>query len=83
MSTIPASAWSEHQSDNTGLVETLLNVSLTGIILFRPVYDAAGATIIDLAYEHLNPAAQQLLRLPAHPAESFLTLFPALEVKLT
>jgi signal transduction histidine kinase len=59
------------------LLETLLDVSLTGIILFRPVYDAAGGRIIDLAYEYLNPAAQQMLRLPVRPAESFLTLFPS------
>ncbi|WP_201982510.1 PAS domain-containing protein [Hymenobacter rubidus] len=54
----------------------LLEVALTGFILFRPVYDATGATITDLAYEYLNPAAQQMLRLPQRPAESFLTLFP-------
>jgi len=77
MSTIPDSAWLEQPADTAGLVETLLNISLTGIILFRPVYDAAGATIVDLAYEHLNPAAQQLLGLPARPPESFLTLFPS------
>ena len=59
------------------LLESLLDVSLTGVILFRPVYEAAGATIVDLAYEYLNPAAQQMLRLPARPAESFLTLFPS------
>ncbi|GAA4496916.1 hypothetical protein GCM10023172_11050 [Hymenobacter ginsengisoli] len=67
-------AWAD---DNPAeLVDVLLNVSLTGVILFRPVYDAAGQAIVDLAYEHLNPAAQQMLRLPACPPESFLTLFP-------
>ena len=58
---------------------TLLEVALTGFILFRPVYDAAGTTVTDLAYEYLNPAAQQTLRLPQRPAESFLTLFPNAE----
>jgi PAS domain S-box-containing protein len=58
------------------LAHALLEVALTGFILFRPVYDAAGATIVDLTYEYLNPAAQQMLRLPPQPAESFLTLFP-------
>ncbi|OGX84583.1 PAS domain-containing sensor histidine kinase [Hymenobacter glacialis] len=55
---------------------TLLEVALTGFILFRPVYDAAGTTITDLGYEYLNPAAQQMLRLPQRPEESFLTRFP-------
>jgi signal transduction histidine kinase len=61
------------------LLETLLAVSLTGVILFRPVYAsaAANAPIVDLAYEYLNPAAQQMLQLPARPPETFLTLFPS------
>jgi signal transduction histidine kinase len=63
--------------DAAGLVEALLNVSLTGIILFRPLYEPTGTRIVDLAYEHLNPAAQRMLGLPACPPESFLTLFPA------
>ncbi|MDJ0364484.1 PAS domain-containing protein [Hymenobacter sp. H14-R3] len=58
------------------LLHVLLNVSLTGIILFRPVLAANGTDVLDLAYERLNPAAQRLLHLPARPAESFLTLYP-------
>ncbi|RTQ52438.1 PAS domain-containing protein [Hymenobacter gummosus] len=59
------------------LLRTLLNVSLTGVILFRPRYAAgAEADIIDLTYEHLNPAAQRMLNLPERPAASFLTLYP-------
>ena len=58
------------------LVEALLNVSLTGVILFRPVYETEGTTIVDLAYERLNPAAQHMLQLPECPSETFLTLFP-------
>jgi hypothetical protein len=43
----------------TALLETLLAVSLTGVILLRPVYAGAAAdtTIVDLAYEYLNPVA--------------------------
>ncbi len=61
------------------LLHALLAVSLPGIILARPVY-AAGtpATILDLACVQLNPAAQQMLRQPAQPAETLLTLFPHL-----
>lgn len=58
------------------LLLDLLAVSQTGLILFRPVYDAAGAVIVDLAYEHLNPAAQRMLAQPARPTKSFLTLYP-------
>ncbi|WBA43949.1 PAS domain-containing protein [Hymenobacter canadensis] len=58
------------------LLGVLLNVSLTGVIIFRPVYMADGVTITDLAYVRLNPAAQQLLHLPECPPESFLTLYP-------
>ena len=60
-----------------GLLQTLLQVSLTGIILFRPVFSPNdAATIVDLAYVQLNPAAQRMLRLPECPADSFLTLYP-------
>ncbi|GAB3870564.1 hypothetical protein GCM10028824_19340 [Hymenobacter segetis] len=61
------------------LLQVVLNTSQTGFMLLRPVYDAAGTTIIDLAWEYLNPAAQQMLRLPQRPTESFLTLFPTAE----
>jgi len=61
------------------LLEVLLDISQTGIMALRPVYDASGATIIDLAWVHLNPAAQQMLQLSQRPTESFLTLFPTAE----
>jgi hypothetical protein len=52
------------------LLHTLLAISLTGVILLRPIYAADGMTIVDLAWVQLNPAAQQLLRLPARPTKS-------------
>jgi PAS domain S-box-containing protein len=61
------------------LLQVVLGTSQNGIMLLRPVYDAAGTTIIDLAWAYLNPAAQQMLRLPQCPPESFLTLFPTAE----
>ncbi|AMJ64134.1 hypothetical protein [Hymenobacter sp. PAMC 26628] len=55
----------------------LLAVSLTGIVVFRPVGGPSDpAALADLAYVYLNPAAQRLLQLPECPAESFLTLYP-------
>lgn len=62
--------------DPEGLLPVLLNVSLTGVILFRPVYAADSEEILDLDYVRLNQAAQQLLRQPEQPAHSFLTLYP-------
>ncbi len=60
------------------LLQAILEVSFTGLIVFRPVYDPANpATITDLAYVHLNPAAQRMLQLPECPPESFLTLYPS------
>ncbi|MVN78813.1 PAS domain-containing protein [Hymenobacter sp. HMF4947] len=58
------------------LLEVLFNVSMTGVILFRPVFAADGAEIVDLAYVRLNTAAQQMLQLPERPEQSFLTLYP-------
>ena len=60
------------------LLQAVLDVSLTGFIVFRPLYAPADPAIItDLAYVYLNPAAQQMLRLPECPVESFLTLYPS------
>ncbi len=59
-----------------GLLQTLLDVSLTGVILFRPVFGADQTTVIDLAYVQLNLAAQRMLRLPERPASTFLNLYP-------
>lgn len=64
-------------ASGSDLMQTLLDVSLTGLILFRPIYAAPGGPIQDFAYEHLNPAAQRMLRLPKCPAETFLTFYPA------
>ena len=58
------------------LLQTLLDVSLTGVIVFRPVFAADGVEIVDLAYVRLNPAAQRMLRLPELPARTFLQLYP-------
>jgi PAS domain S-box-containing protein len=61
----------------TDLLQTLLEVSLTGTILFQPLYEpGAEATLTDFAYVYLNPAAQRMLGLPVRPAESFLSLYP-------
>ena len=50
------------------LLRELLAVSFTGIILYTPVYDSSGSgTVVDFAFEYLNPAAQRLLGLPEVP----------------
>ena len=66
-----------HDATNpTGLLQTLLEVSLTGVLVLRPLYDASGEDIVDMAWVRLNPAAQQMLGLAECPEESFRTLFP-------
>jgi len=65
------------QSAPAELLHLLLTISVSGVMLLRPLYKAGGGTIQDFSWVQLNPAAQQLLRLPECPAESFLTLFPA------
>ncbi|QNH61920.1 ATP-binding protein [Hymenobacter sediminicola] len=79
MPATPASPSAE-LSASDGLLQTLLDVSLTGIILFRPVYSPAGnGEIIDLDYVRLNLAAQRMLQKPEYPATTFLTLYPNAE----
>ena len=50
------------------LFRELLVVSLTGIILYTPLYDPAGSDkITDFRFEYLNPAAQRMMRMPEVP----------------
>jgi PAS domain S-box-containing protein len=46
----------------------VLNVSMTGLIFYLPIYDPAGSgAIVDFRFEYLNPAAQRMMRMPARP----------------
>jgi signal transduction histidine kinase len=59
------------------LLHTLLDATETGLVQLSPVY-AAGRPdeLVDFTYERLNPAAQRLLGLPAHPVASYCALAP-------
>lgn len=57
------------------LLQKLLDVSLTGFILFEPLYGPDGE-LIDFAHLQLNLVAQRLLQQPARPRGTFLTLYP-------
>ncbi len=58
------------------LPHTILDVSLTGFILFRPVYGNATEEITDLEYVLVSTAAQRMLQLPRRPDKTFLQLYP-------
>ncbi|MBC6989415.1 PAS domain-containing protein [Hymenobacter sp. BT491] len=57
------------------LLESLLNASLTGVALYRPIYGTE-SEIIDFEIVLLNPKAQKMLQLPARPTQTYLHLFP-------
>jgi PAS domain S-box-containing protein len=47
------------------VLSDLLAVSITGVIYYTPIYDAAGTgTIVDFTFEYLNPAAQRMMSMP-------------------
>jgi PAS domain S-box-containing protein len=56
-------------------LRALLAVSVSGVVFYLPVQDAAGE-IVDFAFAHLNPVAQRLLRLPAQPNTTLVQQFP-------
>ncbi|MBC6698421.1 PAS domain-containing protein [Hymenobacter puniceus] len=50
------------------LLLDLLAVSLTGVILYTPVYDPGGSgDIVDFTFEYLNPTAQRMMHMPEVP----------------
>lgn len=57
------------------LLHDLLAVSLTGVILYTPIYDAAGE-LIDFTFAYLNPAAQRMMSMPAHPTVTHMEQWP-------
>ncbi|UOG76390.1 PAS domain-containing protein [Hymenobacter tibetensis] len=57
------------------LLYDLLAVSLTGIIVYTPLYSAAGE-LADFSFGYLNPAAQQMLHLPEQPTATYNEWWP-------
>ena len=53
----------------------LLAVSLTGVNVLQPVYEATGE-LVDFAIEYLNPAGQRMTGLSERPGGTLLTRFP-------
>jgi signal transduction histidine kinase len=53
----------------------LLAVSLAGVNVLQPVYEATGE-LVDFAIEYLNPAGQRMTGLAERPGGTLLTRFP-------
>ena len=59
------------------LLRSVLDLSLTGLVYYLPVYDLSGSgEVVDFAFHYLNPAAQRMLRLPDQPPGTHLDCFP-------
>ena len=59
------------------LLRDLLEVSLTGVIFYTPIYPPAGTDeVIDFAIEYLNPTAQRMMALPEVPTRTYLEQWP-------
>jgi PAS domain S-box-containing protein len=56
------------------LTRTLFELSPAGVLLLRPLYEEG--QLVDFAFEHINPAGQQMLRLPAQSSQTFLQRYP-------
>ncbi|OON70521.1 hypothetical protein B0919_00375 [Hymenobacter sp. CRA2] len=55
----------------------VLDVSITGLIFYAPIYDPAGSgSIVDFRFVYLNPAAQRMMRMPARPTLTHLQQWP-------
>jgi signal transduction histidine kinase len=54
----------------------LLDISLSALVLLRPLYGSDGNTVADFAMEYLNPAGQRMLGLPQRPEKSLFAAFP-------
>ncbi|MBF9223041.1 PAS domain-containing protein [Hymenobacter ruricola] len=57
------------------LAHALLDASLTGVALYKPIRDEGGQ-VVDFTIELLNPAAQRILGQPARPEGTYLQHYP-------
>ena len=84
MPALPAAAPAAAPNADAADLQALLDVSLTALVLLRPLFaarpsgaEADPAEIADFACAYLNPAGQRMLGVPdQQPAETLLTLFP-------
>ena len=60
-----------------GLIQALLNVSLTPLCLLRPVYAAGSGELSDFAFDYLNLAGQRMSGLPERAGGTLLAHFPS------
>ncbi|MBC6606259.1 PAS domain-containing protein [Hymenobacter sp. BT188] len=60
------------------LLRDLLAVSLTGVIFYTPLFNAAGE-VTDFTFTYLNPAAQRMLRMPERPTVTHKQQWPQSE----
>ncbi|GAA4030163.1 hypothetical protein GCM10022409_13010 [Hymenobacter glaciei] len=58
------------------LLHAVLDVSLSGINLLRPIYAAEGSELVDFSVDYLNPVAQQLTGLAEQPGGTIRSRFP-------
>ena len=56
------------------LLEALTDISLTGVVLYTPVFGPA-QVVVDFAFAYLNPAAQRMLMLPAKVTHTYRQQF--------
>ncbi|RZL09757.1 MAG: PAS domain-containing protein, partial [Hymenobacter sp.] len=61
--------------DTDNPLEVFFDLVPTGAALYAPVYDGVGE-LVDFRFVRLNPAAQQLLGLPAQPARTLCAQYP-------
>jgi PAS domain S-box-containing protein len=63
-------------SADTGLLQSLLDVSLAALCLLRPCPQPSTEEVVDFTLEYLNPEGQRLLGLPEQPGQALRTLLP-------
>ena len=56
------------------LLQTLTAISLTGVVLYTPVFNSA-REVVDFTFFYLNPAARRMLAMPAGVARTYRQQF--------
>ncbi|MBF9239645.1 PAS domain-containing protein [Hymenobacter sp. BT683] len=74
-STAPTAGGADPLFAAAGLFQAVLNVSLTAIQLWRPLF-GLNDEVVDFSLDYLNPAGQRMAGLPEQPGGTLLARFP-------
>jgi two-component system, sensor histidine kinase len=75
----PAAPLNTPSSSAEEILKTLYEVTLNGILILRPLHEAATNVVSDFVIEYVNPVGQRIIGVPEKPEFTIISRFPHLQ----